>query len=213
MQQAAAIQAPHQEFDVKAEDLDHEVWLSCAPAAIDHYWSGAPAPSGRHAEARLLWTELALCVRFECRQAEPIIVSDNPQTGVKTLGLWNRDVCEIFLAPDKNELNRYFEFEAAPTGEWVDLAIRNVGNRRETEWEFRSNMTTQAALEPGILKIAMRIPWFDQIPRPCKGDEWRLNLCRCVGEDPDRGYLAWRPTHTAEPNFHVPTAFGTIVFT
>jgi hypothetical protein len=40
-----------------------------------------------------------------------------------------------------------------------------------------------------------------------------VNLCRCVGEDPDRGYLAWRPTHTAEPNFHVPTAFGTIVFT
>ena len=213
MQHVAVIQAPHQEFDVNAEDLDHEVWLSCPRATIDHYWSGAPAPYGRHAEARLLWTELALCVRFECRQAEPLIVSDNPQTGVKTLGLWNRDVCEIFLAPDKNELNRYFEFEVAPTGEWVDLAIRNVGNRRETEWEFRSNMTTQTAVKPGVLKIAMRIPWTNQIPRPCKGEEWRLNLCRCVGEDPDRGYLAWRPTLTAEPNFHVPTAFGTIVFT
>ncbi len=61
--------------------------------------------------------------------------------------------------------------------------------------------------------IAMRIPW-EAFGRgaPRRGEVWRVNLFRCVGAEPERGYLAWRPTRTELPNFHVPDAFGRLRF-
>jgi hypothetical protein len=58
----------------------------------------------------------------------------------------------------------------------------------------------------------MRIPWDHWIHKPQPGERWRANLFRCVGKDPSRGYLAWRPTHAPEPAFHVPAAFGWLQF-
>jgi len=140
------------------------------------------------------------------------VVSENPQTEKKTLGLWDRDVCEIFLAPDPANPARYFEFEAAPTGEWVDLGITVTPTGRETDWDFASGFTTTAKLEQDHLMISMRIPWSEAIPKPKAGDLWRVNVFRCVGPEAPERYLAWLPTRTAEPNFHVPEAFGTLRF-
>jgi hypothetical protein len=131
---------------------------------------------------------------------------------VKTLGLWDRDVCEIFLAPDAAYPARYFEFEAAPTGEWVDLGIIVTPSGRDTDWDFASGLTTAAKLERDQLLIGMRIPWSDAIPKPKTGDEWRVNVFRCVGPEAPERYLAWRPTRTPEPNYHVPDAFGLLHF-
>ena len=115
-------------------DFEHEAWGRARPAHIARYWSGEAAPEGRHAEARVVWTDAALVVKFDCRQEEPLVVSTAPNLREKTLGLWDRDVCEIFLAPDAAAPERYFEFEAAPTGEWIDLAIHWRPQGRETDW-------------------------------------------------------------------------------
>jgi hypothetical protein len=152
-----------------------------------------------------------LCVRFDARQTEPLVVNDQPQTKTKTMGLWDRDVCEIFIAPDPNLPNRYFEFEAAPTEEWVDLAINLTPEGRETDSQFHSGMTTSARIAEGQLTIALRIPWSNSIPQPQRGDKWRLNLFRCVGKGDER-YLAWQPTYTPVPNFHVSEVFGWLEF-
>jgi alpha-galactosidase len=40
---------------------------------------------------------------------------------------------------------------------------------------------------------------------------WRANFYRIEGKSPRR-YLAWQPTKTAEPDFHVPEAFGRLRF-
>jgi len=58
----------------------------------------------------------------------------------------------------------------------------------------------------------MTIPWSKRIPKPKCGDEWKANLFRCVGPDEATRYLAWRPTRTPEPNFHVPEVFGVLRF-
>lgn len=206
------ILARHISQPLSAGDFDHEAWNDCEPVKIEHYWSGELAPASRHAEARLCWSDEALHVRFVGAQHEPLNVSDHPITDRKTLGLWDRDVCEIFLAPDPDVPERYFEFEAAPTGEWVDLEIAVTSNGRATDWDFKSGMTVAARVERETLTVGMKIPWSDLIPRPATGDTWRLNLFRCVGpESPDR-YLAWRPTQTPEPNYHVPSAFGRLRF-
>ena len=197
---------------IGVDQFEHPAWQNCEPVKIEQYWSGDPAPVSRHAEARLCWSDEALHVRFVCEQHEPLIVAHHPVTDRKTLGLWDRDVCEIFLAPDATHPERYFEFEAAPSGEWVDLGIVVTATGRDTDWDFNSGMTTAARLDAEVLKIGIRIPWTDVIPKPQKGDVWRANVFRCIGPEAPERYLAWRPTRTPEPNYHVPEAFGMLLF-
>jgi len=206
------VEVRHAVMDLNAADLNSAEWNNAQRVQIDRYWSGAPAPANRHAEARMLWSTKALHVRFVCHQAEPLVVSEKPQTLTKTMGLWDRDVCEIFIAPDPHVIERYLEFEAAPTGEWLDVAIHWTAEKRESDWQFNSHMTTAALVERDRVTIAMRIPWNHWIHEPQKGERWRVNLFRCVGKDPNRGYLAWQPTLTPQPNFHVPQVFGSLVF-
>lgn len=207
------IEASYTSADVAASDLDHPAWEAARVAAIKRYWSGEDAPIGRHAEARLLWSEVALCVRFNCRQTEPLVVTNHPQTKRKTMGLWDYDVCELFIAPDASQPECYFEFEVAPTGEWLDLAVCQRLGERETDWNFHSGMTAAARITASNITIAMRVSWEALGRVPQAGEKWRANLFRCVGAGgATRGYLAWQPTLTEEPGFHVPAAFGWIRF-
>lgn len=207
----AIVRAPYTDVDLAVGEFDHPEWLRARPVQITRRWSGEAARVSQHAEARLIWTTEALWVRFGGCQTEPLIVSAGPLTQTKTIGLWDRDVCEIFIAPDLRYPNRYFEFEAAPSGEWVDLAIQLAPDGRETDVEFHSGMTTAARIDNQQLTITMRIPWSDSIPEPQREDKWRINLFRCVGNGDER-YLAWQPTYTPVPNFHVPEVFGLLEF-
>ncbi|HJT67410.1 MAG TPA: carbohydrate-binding family 9-like protein [Pyrinomonadaceae bacterium] len=211
MSGSEVIQAPFVRA-VGVAQFDAAEWDQCEPLMIAHLWSGAPAPVERHAEVRICWSDEALHVRFVCNQHEPLVVSAEPKTDRKTLGLWERDVCEIFVAPNPATPERYFEFEGAPTGEWVDLGILVLPNGRETDWEYRSGMKAAANVSEKEVEIGIAIPWSESIPKPDRGDVWLVNLFRCIGpEGPDR-YLAWRPTYTPEPAFHVPKAFGELRF-
>ena len=210
--QPEMIRVRHVGIDLTAKDLSHAEWDNVQPVRINRYWSGEAAPTDRHAEARILWSSNALHIRFICNQGEPIVVSKTPQFLHKTMNLWDRDVCEIFIAPDPNVVERYFEFEAAPSGEWLDVAIHITSEKRESDWEFHSGMTTAARVEKDRVIIAMRIPWNHWIHEPQTGERWRVNLFRCVGKDPNRGYLAWQATRTPQPSFHVPQVFGWLVF-
>lgn len=205
------VTALHTAGELSAGLAAHE-WRKATPVIIDRYWSGEKAPAGRQAEARVIWSAKALHIRFVCQQLEPLVISSTPQTVKKTMGLWDRDVCEIFIAPDPNVVERYFEFEAAPTGEWLDVAIHWTPEKRESDWDFHSHMTTVAHVERGQVIIGMRIPWNHWIHEPQKGERWRVNLFRCIGTDPGRGYLSWQPTRTPQANFHVPQVFGWLTF-
>ncbi len=198
--------------EVSVADFFHTAWERARPSHLARYWSGESAPRERQAEVRIIWSSAALSVRFICHQSEPLVVSDKPQTEEKTIGLWERDVCEIFIAPQPSEPENYFEFEAAPTGEWIDLRLRWTPEARETDWRYRSGMTAAGRIETGRVTVSMRVPWeaFGQKPRT--GERWRVNLFRCIGRGDNRGYLVWQPTRTPKPNFHVPQAFGWLSF-
>jgi hypothetical protein len=198
--------------EVSAGDFDNAAWARARAAHVARYWSGEEAPEGRRAEARVVWDAGGFAVRFDCRQAEPLVVSPSPRLDRKTMRLWDGDVCEIFITPEAGPVKRYFEFEVAPTGEWLDIALAVTPEGRESDWDFRSGMTAAARVREGSITMGLRVPW-SALPRaPRAGERWRCNLFRCVGRDPERGYLAWQPTHTPEPAFHVPEKFGWIVF-
>ncbi len=106
-----------------------------------------------------MWSDTALYVRFDASQDEPLVVSEKPDLTKKVIGLWDRDVCEIFIAPDKANRKKYFEFEIAPTGEWIDLGIEVTSQGRKTDFEYRSGMTSAAVIEKGRVVMAIKIPF------------------------------------------------------
>jgi hypothetical protein len=73
-------------------------------------------------------------------------------------------------------------------------------------------METAAKIEENCVIMGMKIPWSACGRKPETGEVWLGNIFRCVGNEPNRGYLAWRPTFTEKPNFHVPETFGEFVF-
>ena len=207
------IEAERADTEAAAANFEHDAWDGASPVHLTRYWSGEEAPAGRHAEARIVWDDEALGARFICRQTEPLVTSRAaPPVGHKTMGLWDFDVCEIFLAPDAGRPEHYYEFEAAPTGEWLDVAINWRTDGRETDWQFQSGLRTAARVAEGVVTITIRIPFDALGRRPRAGERWRANLFRCVGAGPERGYLAWQPTYTGQPNFHVPQKFGWLSF-
>jgi hypothetical protein len=198
--------------DFSIADLDNAAWNSAFHVGLDRYWNGRNAPLGRRAKAKLLWSDTALYVLFEANQTEPLVVAEKPDRKKKVMNLWDRDVVEVFLAPDRNEPRKYFEFEAAPTGEWLDVALDSTSGKRVSDWDYKSGMEAAAKIEAGRVVIAMKVRWKAFGKTPKAGDVWLGNLLRCVGKDPDRGYLTWSPTMTEEPNFHVPERFGEFHF-
>ena len=121
-------------------------------------------------------------------------------------------MCELFITHETREIRHYAEFEVAPTGEWLDLSIDVRPHGLDKHWDFRSGMTAAARVVADTITLRKRVPWKALGRAPRAGDRWRCNLFRCVGRDPTRGYLAWQPTYTPEPAFHVPEKFGWMVF-
>lgn len=209
---SSKISVNYLEKDFAVRELDNKLWAKAEEALIDKYWSGVNAPIGRHAKAKLLWSKTAIYVRFEANQTEPLIVSAAPNLQTKTKGLWDRDVCEIFLAPNRSEPRKYFEFEIAPNGEWIDLGIYQKPDDRITDWDYNSGMQSAARIEKDKVLMAIKIEWKAFGKTPKAGDVWLGNLFRCVGSGETRGYLAWSATGTKEPAFHVPEKFGEFEF-
>ena len=199
--------------DFLISELDSKAWLKAEKVLINKYWSGANAPESRQMKVKLLWSPTTIYVRFEANQAEPLVISEKPNLPTKTKGLWERDVCEIFLAPRKEDFRHYFEFEIAPNGEWIDLGIHQLPDKRETDWDYNSGMQSAARIEKNKVITAIKIEWQAfGTTAPKIGDIWRGNLLRCIGAGETRGYLAWQPTETPEPAFHVPEKFGEFEF-
>lgn len=199
--------------DFAIEDFENEIWQAADETSLRLYWSGVSAAAARHATARLMWNEKALFVRFEANQNEPLVVNDKPNTSVKAMNLWERDVFEIFVAPDAENLQTYFEFEAAPTGEWLDVKLKILPNgERHSDFKYASGMKVAAEIFEKKIFAVIKIEWQTFGKKPLAGDIWRGNLFRCVGSGKERGFLAWQPTKTGTPNFHVPEAFGKFEF-
>lgn len=197
--------------DFKAAELDNASWKRAEMIEVASNWNGSEAPDGRRFTTRVLWSDAALYVRFDAKQAEPLVVSQKPDLSKKTMRLWDRDVCELFLAPDRNQPKRYAEFEIAPTGEWLDLMV-DWTKDEPRDWAYMSGMQTFAKIERDKVTMAMKIPWTAFARKPVAGDVWVGNIFRQVGSGETRGYLAWRPTMTEKPNFHVPEKFGEFEF-
>jgi alpha-galactosidase len=184
-------------------------WELAAPLRFNADWQGKNADPSRETEVRLLWTAEALFLRFRSKYRTISVFSDAAANGWRDQ-LWDRDVAEVFLQPDASNLRKYKEFEVSPNGYWIDLDIA-PGEKHD----LKSGMQRRVVLdEPAKAWIAeLAIPMKSLVEKFDPSATWRVNFFRVEGASEPRFYSAWRPTGTRVPNFHVPEAFGELIFT
>lgn len=192
--------------------FESALWAGARPIIIDRIWQGDAAPPELQTTARLLWTDDELIVGFQCLFTE-LDIDDDYDLTVERHGLWDRDVCEIFVrSPNEPATTTYKEFEVAPTGQWCDLKIDRL--TRVHDWEWKSGMRTATGIdrEGLIWRATMALPFAAFGERPSVGDEWCGNLFRVSRFRGERVYLAYSPNNSERPNFHVPESFVKIEF-
>jgi alpha-galactosidase len=183
-------------------------WRHATAIAFCSDWQGKNPDPGRETKVRALWSPQTLYLRFECRYRELYVFADSDPDGRRD-HLWDRDVAETFLQPDPSRERYYREFEVSPNGMWVDLDIFPGGRA-----DLRSGMQRSVVLDEKshIWTAELAIPMKSLTLQFDPAAVWRANFYRVEGKKEPRAYLAWQPTGTPQPNFHVPSAFGKLRF-
>ena len=171
-------------------------------------WQGKNADPERETEVRLLWTPETLFLRFRAKY-RVITVFPGAEPNGRRDQLWDHDVAEVFLQPDPSVPRRYKEFEVSPNGFWIDLDIA-PGEKHDLKSGLRRRVVLDEATKTWVAELAL--PMNCLVERFDPSATWRVNFYRVEGAAEPRFYSAWRPTGTAVPNFHVPEAFGELIF-
>ena len=183
-------------------------WQTAKTVSFCADWQGNNPDPGRETGVRVLWAPDTLYLRFECRYRELYVFDDSDASGRRD-HLWDRDVAEVFLQPDPWREPYYKEFEVSPNGMWIDLDVFPGGIA-----------DLKSGLERSVVLDEKSPTWVAELAIPMKAltthfdsaAVWRANFYRIEGSKEPRAYLAWQPTGTPKPNFHVPKAFGKLRF-
>lgn len=197
-------------------------WQSAEPISFCADWRGKNPDPALNTEVRLLWSPEMLYLRFVCRYREIFAFDDCDAKGRRD-HLWDRDVAEAFVQPPdaqihssrsvRNPADRFYAFykelEIAPNGSWIDLDISPAGG-----------VDLRSGLSRSVYRDEIRKIWTAELALPIQSlttdfdptIPWRANFYRIEGRFEPRAYLAWQPTMTAQPDFHVPESFGVLNF-
>ena len=192
-----------------SEDFPDPVAWQKAPALqYERDWQGQNPDGQRATEVRLLWTPDTLFIRFHCSYRTITVFADARADGYR-LGMWDRDVAETFLQPDATDPLVYTEFEVSPNSLWIDLAVSH-GKIEELHSGLRRRVGMDEKAKTWTAELAIPMKGLTKQFDPQQS--WRVNFFRIEGHQEPRFYAAWSPTNSPKPNFHVPAAFGTLVF-
>ena len=194
-------------------DLNKPVWQNVERVRLDHDWAGRKAEV--ETQAASLWSATRVYVAFWCGYSV-LNVFEDEDPATERWGLWERDVVEVFLNPDPACVNHYYEFEVAPTNQWVDLEI-DLDKKpfNDAAWDSRFEHETRIHPERHVWTCEMSIPVASMdVGEIQPSTEWRVNFYRAdgSGNGGERCFLCWSPTRSAQPNFHVPRRFGILQF-
>ncbi len=183
-------------------------WRKASPVAFTSDWQGRNSDPALLTTVTLLWSDRTLYVRFECHYRELYVFDDSDPNGRRN-HLWDRDVAEAFLQPDPSRERYYREFEVSPNGMWIDLDIF-PGGLSDLKSGLKRSVVIDEATRTWRAELA--IPFAALTKKFDSEKIWRANFYRIEGSKEPRTYLAWQPTCTPTPNFHVPAAFGSLRF-
>jgi hypothetical protein len=94
---------------------------------------------------------------------------------------------------------------------WIDLDISaGGGSGRDLQSGLRRRVDVDSAAK--TWRAVLALPMKSIVERFDPGVTWRANFYRVEGVQEPRFYSAWQPTRTDKPSFHVPEAFGKLMF-
>lgn len=204
------IALPHvAQFPVGA-GLDAGTWRRIRPVSLAP-WNGSGRADGA-SRTWLCWSDTHLHAAWRCAGPPPRCTfrhRDDP--------LYTEDVVELFVAPDPADPCRYFEFEFNAFATIFDAKVAHPtadGSGRpavDPSWNC-SGLECSARILDGSWEVEIALPFAGLgVAPPAPGTRWRGNCYRIEYGPPDT-YLAWSPTRTQRPNFHVPDRFGILEF-
>ncbi len=179
-----------------------------SPVVFCSDWQGKNPDEQRETQVRVLWSSQTLYLRFECRYRELYLFD----------GLRSQWPPRPFVGPRRGG--------SLPAAGSVAGAIlprvrsepqRDVDRSRYLSWrssgsEERPEEVRGVGREGHRWTAELAIPLKALTPNFDPKAIWRANFYRVEGKKEPRTYMAWQPTGSPEPNFHVPSAFGRLRF-
>jgi hypothetical protein len=198
-------------------------------AADEKAWASASSvewgPAAYVTRFRAVWTDAGLFLRYDATDPSPWHTMTR-----RDEHLWEDEVVEIFLDPDRSGRD-YYELEVSPANVVCDLRMITPSPwRGEFEWDLAG---LETRVRPGKDEsgkvtgwtVTALLPWsgLRALPSakrvavpPRAGDRWRFNVFRVErpggpqAPEKDAVATAWSPP--SGRSFHEPAAFRDLVF-
>lgn len=191
-------------------DLNKSPWKHAKWVEFDNDASGKSHYPEATTRVASLWTETYVYFAFSSRY-DSLNIYEREDPKPERWQLWDRDVVEVFLNPQPERVNHYFEFEVAPNNQWIDLEIDKTKDPfNDASWNSGFEHATRIDSQHHVWTTEMRIPLTAMnVKGPLPGTLWRANFFRAAGKGTDdrRKFLAWSVIPEGR-TFHVPTRFG-----
>jgi len=191
-------------------DLTKAVWKHTKWLEFDNDSSGKLHHPETKTRVASLWSETHIYFAFSCVY-DSLNIYEGEDPKPERWQLWDRDVVEVFLNPEPERVNHYFEFEVAPNNQWIDLEIDKTKDPfNDASWNSGFEHATRIDSEHHRWIAEIRVPLAPMnVKDPRPGAQWRVNFFRAAGKGGDghRKFLAWSIIPEGK-TFHVPTRFG-----
>jgi uncharacterized protein (DUF362 family) len=190
---------------------DEPAWNRATPVRWDTDYAGRP--TGIPTEVRLLWSKKGLYALFQAYMSG-LHTDRSRHVEVERKELFREDCVELFFTPDPAHPKHYYEIELGPFGHFLDIDVDRERGKVNTSWSSVPKIGTMRSLVPKLglstasIEVLLASP--DIVGALVPGARLPLALYRIDGL-PEQRFLAWSPPRTANPNFHVPEAFGVLV--
>jgi predicted TIM-barrel fold metal-dependent hydrolase len=193
------------DFELDGE-LKDTVWQKAVPTSLEYGSLKYDARPELTTSVRALYSDQFIYFGWEC-PFTTLTVFDTPSADRERLGLWDRDVVEVFVGSEWKNINRYAEYEVAPTNERLDVLLNLPG--KDFGWDGRAQSAVKVDKRRKVWTVEWRMPLeLLASAKPAPGTRWRLNLYRC--DKANNAYLAWSPV--LKGSFHTPEKFGVLEF-
>ena len=194
--------------------LDEAAWAKARPVGA-FLLNGDASPAPSKTEAKALYDDKFIYFSFSAEDENVWATMRE-----RDQHLWEEEVVEVFLQADPSK-GDYIEVEVNPLGTMLDIYLvdrrKNMPyrswNSANLKWAVQVAGTVDGRAGDRGWTCEIALPLEEVVTAanrpPRAGDRWRMNLFR-VESRPAAWGAAWSPT--MQGDFHIPAAFGEIVF-
>jgi hypothetical protein len=221
-QEISVYKVPMTKKPVKIDaNWDKKEWKKVPAAEITNYMGKVP-DFKPEAQVKMTYDKENIYIIFRVKDRNVRCITNKINGPV-----WQDSAVEFFFAPDSAKPLLYFNLETNCGG--TALMHYNVIPRRESR-KISEEEIQQIAMahslpeiidpeisEPVTWILEYRIPLsllekYSSVSRPGKGVVWRANFYKIAENSSNPHYITWSPIDKPKPDFHVPQAFGKLIF-